>query len=191
MYKAQGVELLWAGNRFWWGRKTGVQREKNSRVKSRTLFANPRKRDASFTSHAHKLNNKQEHWRHELDNTYNPGQKNSGHLPNFGRKVENLLYMTPSLYEQRVFFFRCLFRVPLPPRQCWNMRAIDERILISVTVKNQHCNGGKGEKRNCPNSFDQDCIFEKAQPPCDDRPPEVISPWCQSGFWCRRPPVFL
>ena len=29
---------------------------------------------------------------------------------NFGRKVEKLLYMLPSLYEQRVFFFRCLFR---------------------------------------------------------------------------------
>ena len=33
-----------------------------------------------------------------------------------GRKVENLLYMLPSLYEQRLFFFRCLFLgPPFPP----------------------------------------------------------------------------
>ena len=46
---------------------------------------------------------------------YNPGQNTSGHLSNFGRKVENLLYMLPSLYEQRLFFFRCLFCAPFPP----------------------------------------------------------------------------
>ena len=88
---------------------------------------------------------------------YNPGQNTSGHLSNFGRKVENLLYMLPSLYEQRLFFFRCFFCAPLPPIQCWNMPAIDERILILETVKNQHCNGGRGKSTNCPHSFDQDC----------------------------------
>ena len=67
----------------------------------------------------------------------NPGQNTSGYLSNFGRKVENLLYMLPSLYEQRVFLFRCLFRAPLPPRQFWNMLAINERILILEIVKNQ------------------------------------------------------
>ena len=39
---------------------------------------------------------------------------------------------------------------------------IDERILISETTKNQHCNGGRGKSRNCPNSFGQDCSFDKA-----------------------------
>ena len=88
----------------------------------------------------------------------NPGQNTSGHLSNFGRKVENLLYMLSSLYEHGLFFFRCLFGAPLPPRQCWNMPAIDERILILETVKNQHCNGGRGKSTNCPDSFDQDCL---------------------------------
>ena len=92
---------------------------------------------------------------------YNPGQKTSGHLSNFGQKVENWLYILPSLYGQCVFFFRCLFCAPLPPRQCWNMRAIDERILISETVTNQHCNGGMGENGNCRNSFDQGCRFDR------------------------------
>ena len=46
---------------------------------------------------------------------------------------------------------------PFPPRQCWNMRAIDERILISETVKNPHCNGAMGKNGNCPNSFDLNC----------------------------------
>ena len=42
---------------------------------------------------------------------YNLGQKTSGHLLNFGRKVENLLYMLPSLHEQ------CMLQAPppLPP----------------------------------------------------------------------------
>ena len=44
----------------------------------------------------------------------NPGQKTSGRLSNFERKVENVLYMPSSLYEQRMFFFRCLFRCPFP-----------------------------------------------------------------------------
>ena len=38
------------------------------------------------------------------------------------------------------------------------MRVIDERILISETVKYQHCNGGMGKNGNCPNSFDLDCL---------------------------------
>ena len=48
--------------------------------------------------------------------TYNLGQKTSGHLSNFGQKVENLLHMLPSLYEQLVFFFRCLFFAPPFPQ---------------------------------------------------------------------------
>ena len=85
-----------------------------------------------------------------LDWNYNPGQNTSGHLSNFGRKVENLLYMLPSLYEQCLLLFRCFFCAPLSPTQCWNMPAIDERILILETVKNQHCNGGRGKARIVP-----------------------------------------
>ena len=64
----------------------------------------------------------------------NPGQKNLGHL----------LYMLPSLYYQCVLLFLCLFRAPLSPRQCWNMRATNERILISEAVKNHMVMGAGG-----------------------------------------------
>ena len=66
-----------------------------------------------------------------------------------------------------MFFFRCLFRPPPPPFPILppdnvetSERAIDERILISETVKNQHCNGAREKSGNCPNSFDQDCRFK-------------------------------
>ena len=47
--------------------------------------------------------------------SYNPGQKTSGHLSNFWAKSREFALMLPSLYEQRVFFFRCLFCAPPPP----------------------------------------------------------------------------
>ena len=34
-----------------------------------------------------------------------------------------------------------------------NIHAIDELLLPSDTVNNQHCNGGMWESGNCPNSF--------------------------------------
>ena len=39
------------------------------------------------------------------------------------------------------------------------MQAIDEWILISGIMKNQHYNEGRGKSGNFPNSFDQDCSF--------------------------------
>ena len=58
-------------------------------------------------------------------------------------------------------FAESVFASPLPPRQCWNVRAIDELLLTSDTVKNQHCNGGRGESGICPNRFDKDCSYLK------------------------------
>ena len=78
--------------------------------------------------------------------SYNSGQKTLGHLSNFRQKVKNLQYMLPSLYEQRVFFFSCLF-VPLfsPDNFETCDRSMNRRILISETVRNQHCNEGRGK----------------------------------------------
>ena len=42
--------------------------------------------------------------------------KDFGTPVKFNRKVENLLYLLPSLYEQHVFFFRCRFRFPPFPQ---------------------------------------------------------------------------
>ena len=50
----------------------------------------------------------------DMQSTYNPDRK-TWDTCQIGRKVESLLYMLPSLYEQRVFFFRCLFRTAPPP----------------------------------------------------------------------------
>ena len=84
---------------------------------------------------------------------YNPGQKTLGHLSNFGRKVENLLYMLPSLYEQRVFFFRCLFRGPPCPQTMlkhasdrWTDLAFGDREKSTLSW-------GEGEKRELSHQF--------------------------------------
>ena len=82
---------------------------------------------------------------------FNPGQKTSGHLSNFGRKVENLPYIPPSLYEQRVLFFRCLFRAPFPlgnVETCeWSMNGswFPRPWKINIVITGEGGEGGGGE----------------------------------------------
>ena len=53
--------------------------------------------------------------------------------------------------------FAAFFVPPFPPDDVETCeRLMNRRILISETVKNQHCDGGRGKSGNCPNSFDQD-----------------------------------